>query len=71
MSMVNGIAERLREERTRLGLTQTQLGVHGGVKKLAQMNYENSKRIPDVLYLARIHEAGADVLYIITGRRSA
>lgn len=64
------IGSRLREERERLGYSQPGFGEVGGVKKLAQINYEKADRHPDALYLARIAEVGADVLYIITGQRS-
>jgi len=64
------IGTRLREERERLGLSQEALGVIGGVRKLAQFNYEKGDRQPDAAYLAAVAAAGADVLYILTGRRS-
>lgn len=60
---------RLREERIRLGLSQSALADIGGVKKLAQINYEKSRRQPDAAYLRRIAEIGADVAYIITGQQ--
>jgi len=61
--------ERLREERQRLGLTQTALGEAGGVRVQAQRLYEQDKRNPDTKYLAAIAASGVDVLYVITGRR--
>lgn len=61
--------DRLRSERERLGLNQTEFGQLGGVKKLAQINYEKGDRQPDAAYLAAIAAAGADVLYILTGSR--
>jgi transcriptional regulator with XRE-family HTH domain len=61
---------RLSEERKRLGLTQEEFGALGGVKKLAQFNYEKGERAPDSNYLAAIGEAGADVQYILLGVRS-
>jgi transcriptional regulator with XRE-family HTH domain len=61
---------RLREERERMGLSQEALGALGGVQKRAQINYEKGERQPDSAYLAAIAAAGADVLYILTGRRS-
>lgn len=64
------IGERLREERQRLDLNQTQLGEHGGVTKKTQMLYESGDRTPDAAYLAAIAEAGADIQYIVTGQRS-
>ena len=64
------ISDRLREERERLGLNQVEFGSIGGVKKLAQINYEKGARHPDSAYLAAIAAAGADVLYILTGQRA-
>lgn len=63
------IAVRLREEREKLGQNQEQFGLIGGVKKLAQINYEKGDRFPDAQYLAAIAAAGADVRYILTGQR--
>ena len=64
------ISDRLREERERLGMNQVDFGAVGGVKKLAQINYEKGERSPDSAYLAAIAAAGADVLYILTGQRA-
>jgi len=64
------ISDRLKEERERLGLSQEEFGAIGGVKKLAQFNYEKGVRHPDSAYLAAIAKVGADVLYILTGERS-
>lgn len=58
---------RLKEERVRLGLNQADFGALGGVKKDAQLKYENGKRVPDSLYLSQLGEAGVDVLYVLTG----
>ena len=52
-----------------MGLSQEKFGALGGVKKLAQINYEKGERHPDSAYLAAIAAAGADVLYILTGER--
>lgn len=60
---------RLREERHRLGFVQQDLASIGGVGKQSQINYESGKRLPDADYLAAIAEAGADILYILTGER--
>ncbi|MNU87274.1 Helix-turn-helix domain protein [compost metagenome] len=62
--------ERLKEERNRLGMSQTAFGEIGGVKVLAQRNYESGKRSPDAEYLARVAAVGVDVLYIVTGARA-
>jgi transcriptional regulator with XRE-family HTH domain len=63
------IAERLREERKRLGLTQERFGAEGGVGKLAQLNYEKGERSPDAAYLSAIALVGVDVSYVLTGER--
>lgn len=62
---------RLREERERLGLTQEAFGTAGGVLKRAVINYEKGERFPDVSFLAGVAAVGADVLYIVTGKRGS
>lgn len=64
------IGERLKEERERLGLSQLAFGELGGVKKLAQLNYEKGDRFPDAQYLAALAKFGVDVQYVVTGSRS-
>lgn len=64
------IGERLKNERDRLKLTQEQLGAVGGVKRLAQANYENGKRQPDANYLAEVAKVGVDILYVILGEQA-
>lgn len=62
---------RLREERERLGLTQEAFGAAGGVLKRAVINYEKGERFPDASFMAGIAAAGADVQYIVTGKRAS
>lgn len=66
-----GIAERIREERARLGLSQAEFAEIAGAHRKSQGNYESGERSPDAQYLAAIAEAGADVCYIVTGDRGA
>ncbi len=61
--------DRLKSERKRIGLSQEQFAVHGGVKRDAQINYENGSRKPDSGYLEAISSLGVDVLYVVTGRQ--
>ena len=63
------IGARLREERERLGLSQSKLGEELGVSLGSQGNYEGGKRDPDADYLSRAAVIGVDVLYVLTGRR--
>lgn len=65
------IGERLREERERLGMNQSDFASIGALTKRALSRYENGERSPDAAFLAAIAVAGADVLYILTGQRSA
>lgn len=62
--------ERLKSERLRLGLNQTEMAGYGGVKKLAQINYEKGERRPDANYLMGIATIGADTDYILSGVRA-
>jgi len=62
---------RLREERERLGLTQEAFGAAGGVLKRAVINYEKGERFPDAAFMAGVASIGADVQYIVTGKRAA
>jgi transcriptional regulator with XRE-family HTH domain len=66
---LNGeIGERLRAERTRLGLNQSDFAQVGGVSLNTQSRYE-SKDLPALEYLLRIAEAGADWYWIVSGQR--
>ena len=63
------IGERLKEERSRLGLSQTDFGALASVGKTTQINYEKGNGSPDAKYLAAVAEQGVDVLYVVTGSR--
>lgn len=65
------IGTRLRDERIRLGLSQTEFGNYGGVRKNTQSKYESNERAPDALYLANVAKHGVDVQYVITGVKKA
>jgi len=63
--------KRLAGERMRLGLKQAEFAKLVGTDVPKQSLYENDKRELRADYLARLAEAGVDVLYILTARRSA
>jgi len=65
------LGARLKEERERLGMNQTDFAAQGGVSKVTQFNYESGRRSPDALYLAAVGSLGVDVLYIVTGQRAS
>jgi transcriptional regulator with XRE-family HTH domain len=64
------VGDRLREERERLCLNQTDFAQKGSVTRRSQSHYETGKRSPDAEYLAAISEIGVDVLYVLTGKRA-
>jgi transcriptional regulator with XRE-family HTH domain len=63
------IGQRLAEERSRVGMNQTDFAARGGVGRASQVNYETDRRSPDADYLAAISALGVDVQYIVTGER--
>jgi len=62
------IGARLREERTRLGVSQTELAVACGIAKNTQLNYEKDERSPDAKYLTAAEALGMDVYYVLVGK---
>lgn len=62
------IGERLRLERKKIGLNQTDLASIGGVSLNTQHRYE-AGGLPSTEYLLRIGDAGADWFWVLTGRR--
>ena len=72
MSLENfsvSFAERLREERKRLKLTQEEFGRLGGVTKTAQSLFESGKNRPGSEFLQALYQHGVDVCFIFTGKR--
>ncbi|MDR5803432.1 helix-turn-helix transcriptional regulator [Caballeronia sp. LZ001] len=60
---------RLKEERERLGMSQQGIADACGVSLRSQQNYEKGERSPDAEYLAALTTVGADVIYVLTGKR--
>lgn len=71
MLIAAGTGERLKEERARLDLNQTDFGLLGGVSRGTQKAYELESSSPDLRYLMQLEQAGVDVLYVLTGQRQA
>lgn len=61
---------RLRSERRRMKLNQTEFAALGGVQKQAQFQYEKGMRRPNSDYLVALWTAGVDVHYLLTGQPS-
>ncbi|MGJ8517526.1 XRE family transcriptional regulator [Carnimonas bestiolae] len=62
---------RLKQERERLGLSQTALASACGVGKTTQINYEKDVRSPDAHYLLAAREAGIDTHWVLFGESAA
>ncbi|EAB3743439.1 XRE family transcriptional regulator [Salmonella enterica] len=63
------LGSRLKDERKRLGMNQTEFVELIGVSRGSQVAYEADKKIPGGAYLASIEKVGIDVLYVLTGKR--
>lgn len=63
--------ERLAEERKRLGLSQEEFATLGGIPMRTYCGYEYGISEPKASFLTRLAANGVDVLYILTGVRSA
>ena len=64
------ISFRLQEERKRLELTQEALASKLGTTKRSVINWEGGAALPGAEVLAKYASAGADALYILTGKPS-
>ncbi|MGS0943737.1 helix-turn-helix domain-containing protein (plasmid) [Pseudomonas luteola] len=62
------VGSRLRAERNRLGMNQSQLAEIGGVTKNTQANYEKDDKSPDSAYLLAVAEVGVDIVFVLTGK---
>lgn len=67
---LSAIGARLEEERFRIGYpTLVEMAARMGVTTKTQSRYERGGTMPDAGYLAVMDSEGADILYIVTGRR--
>ena len=62
---------RLKEERQRLDITQTEFSALASVTPQTQRKYEKGTRFPDVRYLQAIAKHGVDTHYLLHGVRLA
>jgi len=65
------IGARLREERLRLGLSQPAFAALAGVTKGALVKWEKDTAAPNAVALVAFAASGTDILYVLTGKRSA
>ncbi|TCP13789.1 helix-turn-helix protein [Crenobacter luteus] len=62
------IGERLWQERTRFGWTQTEMAKRGGVGISTYSSYEAGNSSPKAENLQQWAQHGVDVLYVVTGQ---
>ncbi|WP_122665343.1 helix-turn-helix domain-containing protein [Pseudomonas viridiflava] len=70
MLIADGVGDRLREERERLGMNQTEFGTLLGVSRGTQKNYELGANSLDLRYVSALTECKVDAGYVLTGLRS-
>ncbi len=63
------VGARLKEERVRLGMSQTDFAALSGVKKGTQISWEKDTSSPTVATLTDLARNGVDTVYVLTGRR--
>lgn len=63
------LAERLKEERKRTGLSAEEAAEAMDISRTTQFAYENGSTSPDCDYLLRAAEKGVDLAYVLTGIR--
>lgn len=62
------IGGRLKDERARLRMSQTDLASAAGVSKNTQINYEKDERMPDAGYLLAVASVGVDLNFVLFGK---
>ena len=65
------INSRLKEERTRLGLTQPIFAEYALAKKRTVQDWEKGTSSPTAVQLEALSKVGVDVSYVITGKSSS
>lgn len=65
----SSLGARVQEERVRLQLTQAELAEKLGISRTSATLYEAGKHLPRAEVFIGLDRLGADVLYILTGRR--
>ncbi len=63
-------AQRFKEERSRLGLSQRELSRLTSIDRLLIGRYELGKTLPGTEVLIKLNTSGVDVAFLITGKRS-
>ncbi|WP_164276575.1 helix-turn-helix transcriptional regulator [Stenotrophomonas sp. B1-1] len=62
------VGQRLKAERKRLGLSQTQIAEPFGMQRQTIQRYEAGKSSPTTEYLLAVEQLGINAGYVLTGR---
>jgi transcriptional regulator with XRE-family HTH domain len=63
-------AQRFKEERGRLGLSQRELARYTSIDRLLIGRYELGKTLPGTEVLVKLNGSGMDVAFLITGKKT-
>lgn len=66
---MTSLGQRLREERKKMELSQSEFARALGIHLNTQSRYEKGEREPDSNYLNSLMDFGVDVTYVLTGER--
>ncbi|QHQ16199.1 helix-turn-helix domain-containing protein [Pectobacterium parmentieri] len=64
-----GIGARIREERKKFDLSQSDFAKRAGCSRNAQAVYERDESLPGTAYLLNLINIGVDVWFVLTGNR--
>lgn len=67
----DAVTKRIGEELRKLGLSQRKLSILFGCDQRLIANYLSGRTVPSAYYLTVMHNAGCDIIYILTGDRRA
>lgn len=66
----DSLADRLREERKRLGMSQKEIAQKVSVNRETWSRYETSKMLPSTNVLLKAVDFGLDAHYVLTGQKA-
>jgi transcriptional regulator with XRE-family HTH domain len=66
---LESVGGRMKSERHRLGLTQEDLSERLSLSRQSVAAYEAGRSPSDVKYLTQLGALGADIIFVLTGRR--
>ena len=65
--VADGLPDRLRQERERLGLSQEKFAQMVGVSRVTENYYEQGSREPPITYLSTAARVGCDLRFLLFG----